>query len=104
MAGSATGTNYVSLANIEYDELLIYVHNTKLANDTTGWFDSSLIVPKITLDNREVINMPSYIASDADFHYCVCKYDKLAKTINIHRHRNGTENVYDYSTLYVYYR
>ena len=102
LAGSASRDNLVSLSGISYEEVLIYVTNDSDGDGKAGWYDTSLVVPKVALTNRQIINMPAYNHNEADHLYCVCWYGNQA--IGIYVHAAGDTSVLDKSTLYVYYR
>lgn len=102
LAGSASKNNLVSLSGISYEEVLIYVTNDSDGDGKAGWYDTSLVVPKVALINRQIINMPAYNHNESDHLYCVCWYGN--QTIGIYVHAIGDRSVLDNSTLYVYYR
>lgn len=104
LAGSASGTNNVSIAGISYEEILIYIVNNKEGDGQAGWYDTSLVIPKVALINRQIINMPAFNHKEGEHLYCVCAYDKYNELIRIYVHALADTSVIDYSTLYVYYR
>lgn len=98
LVGSANGSNVVSLKNLEYNEIQLFVTNTK---STDGWYDSSIVISKPVLLKQKIIFLPSYYASSTDCNYICCKYDAQNESVYISHNMTGKiEN----STLEVYYR
>lgn len=103
LAGSVTGTQSgVSVKGLDYNEILLYVKCN--ASSASDWADTSLVVPKVALENRRIINMPTYIADTQSYLYCVCEYASSNESFWLYTNKMGTTNYSDSSTLYVYYR
>lgn len=104
-AGSATGLNYVSLQNIEYNEIALHVvSNYDNVDAKQGWYDSSLVIPKVVFQNQITISMPCFHANSDDYLYCVCFHDRGSERVRIRNHQIVSTVLHESSTLYVYYR
>ena len=84
--------------------MLYVVSNYNSSEAKGGWFDTSLIVPKVTLEHRGIINMPTFSCTTSDYLYCTCDYYAYNETIRLNTHRYVTTDISGSSTLYVYYR